>query len=312
MNAAGSPMDALMFASLKTSAAPAVIRPKLELISRLPSRPRSAPPILFVHGAWHGAWCWDEFFLDHFAARGYAAHALSFRAHGESEGRGGLHRCRIRHYVEDVAAVAAALPSSPILVGHSMGGFVVQKFLETNSAPVAFLLASIPPNGARSTYARLMRHRPLDVLRANATLSLWPIISDPQRAQRLLFSEAALRGDVARRHRLLQDESVLSVLDCLALERVSVNHVRSPVHVMGAADDAIVTSHEIKATARAYGVEAEVFDDIAHDMMLDPNWTIVADSIIRKLDAQFGKTRFEPHFGRVHEARLTGADVARV
>jgi hypothetical protein len=59
-------------------------------------------------------------------------------------------------------------------------------------------------------------------------------------------------------------------------------------------------------------VEPEVFDDIAHDMMLDPNWTIVADSMIRKLDAQFGKTRFEPHFGRVEEARPTGANVAPV
>jgi pimeloyl-ACP methyl ester carboxylesterase len=312
MNASGSPMDASMFAPLRSSAVTAAVSPKLEVISKRPSRPRPAPPILFVHGAWHGAWCWDEFFLDYFAAHGFEAHALSLRAHGASEGRAQLHRCRIRHYVEDVEAVAAALPASPILVGHSMGGFVVQKFLETRSSPAAFLLASIPPNGARSTYARLMRNRPLDVLRANATLSLWPFISDPERAQRLLFSAAALRGDVARRHRLLQDESVLSVLDCLALERVAANQVRSPIHVMGAADDAIVTSYEIKATARPYGVEPEVFDDVAHDMMLDPNWTIVADSMIRKLDAQFGKTRFEPHFGRVGEARPTGVDVAPV
>ena len=97
-----------------------------------------------------------------------------------------------------------------------------------------------------------------------------------------------------------------------ALERVAANQVRSPIHVMGAADDAIVTAYELKATARAYGVEPEVFDDIAHDMMLDPNWAIVADSMIRKLDAQFGKTRFEPHFGRVGEARPTGADFAPV
>src|SRR5262249_25116172 len=152
------------------------------------------------------------FFLGHFAARGYAAHALSFRAHGESEGRRQLHRCRIRHYVEDVATVAAALPSSPILVGHSMGGFVVQKYLETHLAPAAFLLASIPPGGARSMYARLMRNRPLDVLRANATLSLYPLVSDPARAQRLLFSAAMPADRALRYHRLLQDESMLGFL----------------------------------------------------------------------------------------------------
>ena len=138
-------------------------------------------------------------------------------------------------------------------------------------------------------YARLMRNRPLDVLRANATLSLYPLISDPERAQRLLFSAATSRDDAVRYHRLLQDESMLGFLDCLALDRVAANQVRSPIHVMGAADDAIVAGYEIKATARAYGTEAVVFDDVAHDMMLDPNWRNVADSMIKKLDAQFGK-----------------------
>ena len=32
-----------------------------------------ARTLLFVHGAWHGAWCWAEHFLDFFAAQGYAA-----------------------------------------------------------------------------------------------------------------------------------------------------------------------------------------------------------------------------------------------
>jgi pimeloyl-ACP methyl ester carboxylesterase len=276
-----------MFSPRRIYAAPAALRPKLEIISKPPSSPRPAPPILFVHGAWHGAWCWDEFFLDYFAARGFEAHALSLRAHGASEGRTQLHRSRIRHYVEDLAAVAAVLPSSPILVGHSMGGFVVQKFLETHSAPAAFLLASIPPTGTRSMYARLVRNQPLDALRANATFSLLPFVSDPDRARRLLFSAAMSGDDVVRYHRQLQDESMLGAIDCLALERVAVKQVHSPVHVMGAADDAVVADHEIKATARAYGTEAVVFDNVAHDMMLDPNWRVVADSMIRKIDAQF-------------------------
>jgi pimeloyl-ACP methyl ester carboxylesterase len=311
MNAAGSPMDAFMFAPLRTTV-PAAVSPRLEVISRLPSSSRHAPPILFVHGAWHGAWCWEEFFLDYFAAHGFEAHALSFRAHGGSDARTGLHRCRIRHYVDDVAAVAAAFPSSPILVGHSLGGFVVQKFLETGSSPAAFLLASVPPNGARSMYARLIRNQPLDVLKANATLSLFPFISDPDRAQRLLFSAAMSRDDLLRYHRLLQDESMLGALECLALERVDVSRVSSPIHVIGAANDAIVADYEIKATARAYGTEAVVFDNVAHDTMLDPNWKIVADHMIRKLEAQFGKGRYEPHFGRVGEASPVKAEVALV
>ncbi len=44
------------------------------------------PPLLFVHGGYCDAWCWSPHFLPWFAAKGYAAHALSLRGHGASGG----------------------------------------------------------------------------------------------------------------------------------------------------------------------------------------------------------------------------------
>src|SRR4029077_17567064 len=88
-------------------------------------------PLLFVHGAWHAAWCWDEYFLTFFADRGYRALAVSFRGHGSSPAPK-LRTCSIADYVEDVSVVADSLPRRPVVIGHSMGGFVVQKYLETH------------------------------------------------------------------------------------------------------------------------------------------------------------------------------------
>jgi hypothetical protein len=31
-------------------------------------------PLLFIRGAWHAAWCWDENFMDFFADRGLSGH----------------------------------------------------------------------------------------------------------------------------------------------------------------------------------------------------------------------------------------------
>ena len=61
---------------------------RLEIIARAPAAEPRPTPLLFVHGAWHGAWCWDEHFLGYCARRGYAAVALSLRGHGGSGGRG--------------------------------------------------------------------------------------------------------------------------------------------------------------------------------------------------------------------------------
>ena len=55
--------------------------------------------------------------------------------------------CSIADFVDDVASVANSLPEAPVVIGHSMGGFVVQKYLESHDAPAAVLVASVPPSG---------------------------------------------------------------------------------------------------------------------------------------------------------------------
>ena len=49
--------------------------------------------------------------------------------------------------------------------------------------------------------------------------------------------------------------------------------------VLGAADDGLVTNAEVRATARAYRTEAELFADMGHNMMQEPGWTGVAERI---------------------------------
>ena len=65
----------------------------LEVIDKGSSSESHPTPLLFVHGAWHGAWCWDEYFLDFFAYRGYRALAVSLRGHGNSPSPTPLRGC---------------------------------------------------------------------------------------------------------------------------------------------------------------------------------------------------------------------------
>ena len=57
----------------------------LEVIDKGSATDSHPVPLLFVHGAWHAAWCWDENFLGFFADKGYRAVALSLRNHGSSD-----------------------------------------------------------------------------------------------------------------------------------------------------------------------------------------------------------------------------------
>lgn len=161
---------------------------KLELISRTPPTGAHATPLLFVHGASHAAWCWDAHFLEFFAGAGFAAHALSLRGHGESEGRDRLRWTSIADYVDDVAAAAGRMPRPPVVIGHSMGGFVVQKYLERHEAPAGVLGAAVPPAGVFRTALRIAQRHPLALAKANLTMSFYSLVETPALAREALFS----------------------------------------------------------------------------------------------------------------------------
>jgi len=237
-------------------------------------------PLLFVHGAWHGAWCWDEHFLDFFADRGYACHALSLRGHGASPGRDRLRWTRIREYVSDIAETAAQLPTPPILIGHSMGGFAVQKYLERHTAAGAVLVAAVPPTGVLRVTLYVARRHPVLLAKVNATMRLGPLVGTPELARDLLFSACTPDEQVNTYQQRLQDESYLAFLDMLALDLVKSKHVdRVPMLVLGAEHDAVVTQRQIRRTAAVYGAEAEILPGLGHDVMLEPGWQAVAERI---------------------------------
>ncbi|NUQ37523.1 MAG: alpha/beta fold hydrolase [Caldilineales bacterium] len=253
---------------------------QLEIITAQPATPAYPFPLLFVHGAWHGAWCWQEYFLDYFAAQGFATHALSLRGHGNSPGRQHLRWTRLREYAQDVAAVAARLPAPPVLIGHSMGGAVVQQVLAQRPAPAAVLLASVPPAGVLATTLRIAARHPLLFAKVNLKLSLYPLVATSDLAREHFFCAEMPADQVAGYAARLQDESYLGFLDMLAFGLSRPPRGQTPVLVLGAAQDRIFYPPEVAATARAYHTEAVIFPDMAHDMMLEPGWQQVADHII--------------------------------
>jgi len=261
---------------------------RLEVISRSPKEQKHAVPILFVHGAWHAAWCWQDTFLEYFSEKGWEVHALSLRGHGQSEGREKIRWWSIADYVSDVEQIANSLDREPIVVGHSMGGLVVQKYLETHSAVAGVLLASVPPSGTLKLNLRVIRHHPLVWLMMNALMSGYPAVAKPEYAREWLFSPGISNEQLLRHHSQMQNESYRALLDALLLDLPNPSKVKTPVQVLGAENDAFFSVEEVRATARAYGVEATIFPGMAHNMIAEPGWRDVADTIMRWAESVSG------------------------
>lgn len=252
------------------------VHPRLEVIDRGRASECHPVPLLFVHGAWHAAWCWDEHFLGFFAERGYHAVAVSLRGHGGSAAGKPLRRCTLSDYVEDVSGLAAALPRHPVVIGHSMGGLVVLKYLESRPAPASVLLAPTYPLAYLGTGLRWFRRHPWHFAKIAATGKSLPYVSTAELARERFFSSHTPESDVRDYSARLQEESGRIGFDAV-LSFPRPGRVATRLLVLGACDDASVTRRAVRATARAHGVDAEFFPDMGHDMMLEPGWRSVAE-----------------------------------
>ena len=253
---------------------------KLEMISKYPLKSSHPTPLLFIHGTLHTASCWDVHFLDYFAQHGYTAHAVNLRGHGKSEGREKLRWTRIADFVEDVATVVEQLPSPPILIGHSMGGFIVQKYLENHTAPAAVLLSSPSPAGLLPTAIRTARRQPWTFARVSLTMSLLPMIATPQLIGEAFFSNDLPKEQLLEYWKQTQDDSFMAYLDMVALDLPKPEKVKTPLLVLGVARDNMIGPREVEATARAYNTQAEIIPDVAHNSMLEKRWQSVAERIL--------------------------------
>jgi len=260
----------------------------LEVIDKGSNSQVHPVPLLFVHGGWHAAWCWDDHFLDFFADAGYRAVAMSLRGHGTSPTPKPLHRVCIDDYLDDVRSVADALSDSaghPVLIGHSLGGYTIQRYLEDRTAPAAVLVGSLPPSGVLGAALRVWRRRPQMTVKSFNDPTLVRFLSSAKLAREYLFCKDTPEAIVQSCWDRAGPESIRAAMTDPMFRRVKTQQVTTPMLVLGATHDGFVSTRAVRATARAYRTEPEFFP-MGHNMMLEPGWTAVAERIHRWLQTR--------------------------
>jgi pimeloyl-ACP methyl ester carboxylesterase len=253
----------------------------IELISHVPAALAHPVPLLFVHGAFVAAWCWDDNFLPYFAQHGYAAHALSLRGHGGSIGREALAATSVDDYESDVIRIARHIGGPLVLIGHSMGGMVVQRCMHKIDAAGLVLMAPVPPEGLLGSSFALAARDPMLFGEINLMQHLHPSYATLQGVRRAVFSERIPDEEIGRHLARMQPESQRAVFDLSWPQQFFIGRAsRVPALVLGGEHDAFFPPGTVESTARTRGVTPEIFPDMAHAMMLEPDWQRVADRII--------------------------------
>ena len=236
------------------------------------------PPLLFVHGAFVGPWCWDRHFLPFFADAGWTAHALTLRGHGAAAGDRISPGPGLREYGEDLRAALDQVGHDAILIGHSMGAAVIGKWLEEHKPPAVALLAPPPPSGLSGPSFRLSLTQPYLFHALSVAQGFGPAAADAGALARLFFADraAAEDGDLAR----MQPESPRAILDMTWLDLpITARWPELPAFVAVGAEDVTITPGEAAPTAKALGVDLQVLPGLGHALMLDGLWRDAAQAL---------------------------------
>ena len=244
----------------------------IDVIKRV-SKSRNKGSILFVHGVCHNATCWHNY-LDYFSAAGFDAYALSLRGHGNSDGREFLDQWGLSDYVTDVVKIALSFDEKPIIVGHSMGGAIVQKILgeEKSILRAAVLLAPAVKGGLTLSW-KLKRFKNHFV----KSLKFAKIVHGRSPTEKEIKSSLFLddRLDMEQVRVLapnIQAESKRAQRDLTLAYTPYYDSQNTPVLVIGSKADLLFPEEDLISTAKAYGTSPIILEKMCHDMMIDPEW----------------------------------------
>ncbi|MFI5798713.1 alpha/beta hydrolase [Streptomyces sp. NPDC051677] len=235
--------------------------PALELLHAAPTGPVApgSARLLFVHGLGYAAWCWEDW-MSAAAAAGHDSWAISLRGHGGSGGTAA--RAVLSDYEADVVRAARSIPGPVVLIGHSMGGLVVQRAAVAAGAAAMILVAPLPPRPAVHTVLSVLRRQPWEVPRylAGRPLRLGP---------HMLHAKPDAPGTAELGKRLTPDSPLVQYQ---FLFHLPTRVPPLPALVLAAAEDRLVPFVSVRATAKRYEADIREIEGVGHSMMLDAQW----------------------------------------
>lgn len=252
--------------------------------------------VCFIQGDWLIPTVWDKF-ERHFKACGYACCVLSLPAPGELGWYRILHgrdtrSSPLRRLVDFYAERIAAFPAPPILIGHAMGGLVVQLLLDRGLGVAGIAIAPRPPQRVFPGIHSLLHILTARVERVNGIrfLHLTPSqfsrrVGHPLSRQATGPLYEKLVGRVPQR---LMAAAAIGVGS-----RLLFNQERGPLLLISGGEDRMVASsvvlanyfHQRRSLAPTDYIS---FPGYGHLIITQPGWEQVADRILEWLQHQLG------------------------
>jgi pimeloyl-ACP methyl ester carboxylesterase len=258
----------------------------------------SRTPVVFIHGLWLHASSWDPW-AEKFSARGYAPVAPGWPGDQDTVAASRSNPDKIaNHGIDDVtrhyAAIIGALPSKPVLIGHSFGGMIAEKLLGEDYGAAAIGIDAAQIKGVLPVPLSSL-HATLPVFKSHANKHL--AVSLTADEFRYSFGNAISEQEskaiydkwtIPAPGRPLFEAAAANFSPHSPDEVNTANPDRGPLLLVMGKQDHTVPEAITKSTLRKYRrttAETDLIEfDRGHSLTVDSGWREVADGCLDWLD----------------------------
>lgn len=244
--------------------------------------------VLMIHAALMSSWEWDNF-RTFFEGKGYRVETPVLRYHDVNPRTSPDPRLGVTgliDYARDLEAEIKKLGIRPVLIGHSLGGLLVQILASRGLCEGAVLITPVPPRGII-----IFKYSGLRVLME--LMKIWGWWRKPFRLSFESIAYAVLHLLPPDDQREIYEKMVFEsgrafleiggVLDSNRSSKVDANKVTCPMLVIAGREDRAIPPPVVKKIAEKYqNVSTFVeFEHQSHGLPLEPGWEKVAGYIER-------------------------------
>jgi len=242
-------------------------------------------PLMFVHGMYMNGLSWQPW-VDRATARGWTTHAPSWPFHdgAPADRRAAidpaLGRLTFGTVTDHLKAVIDALPQRPVLIGHSIGGLLVQKLVNDGYGVAGVAISSAPPRGVISFDPHFFR---ANVPHLNPIAGNKPVIMTPERFHYAFANTLSREASDDMFEELVVPESrnvPRSTLTSQGALDCSRAHV--PLLFVAGDSDHLTPASMVAANVRTYAGSSGIVEFVrltrrSHLICNEPGWEEVCD-----------------------------------
>jgi len=243
--------------------------------------------IVFIHGMFQNPKSWDKW-ITYFNEKDYNCIAPAWPMHeGEpadlrQNPPAGLGDLALQTIVDKMEGIVAGLEEKPILIGHSVGGLIVQLLVNKGLAEIGVAIDSVAPNAMLSFDWGFFKN---SALIANPFKGNEPFYTDVESFHDSFCNTMTMEETERAFNETATHDSRNVLRDCMGeAGQIDLDTVHAPLLFIGGAEDQIIPADLNEKNSKAYTdeiciTEFKEFTGRGHFICGQPGWEEVADYI---------------------------------